>query len=835
MAGQPGLSRAATERLTFAPWAPNGRAGTALAGLASASLLLLLSLGVWLHGGPFPGARAHAGVVSHASGQALAAAFSQALGAGNGAYHARPSLGGYEIRNPAQRLRARFGEGSVVFSSGSLRVALALRGSGYGPAMRPVAASAPRATSNRVAYAHGSLIEWYENGPLGVEQGFTVEHAPADAAGQLTLAIGVSGNARPRLHPGSGGVTFARDGHGSLRYGGLFAIDARGHTLPSNLSLRGSTLLLRVDTRGAAYPLRLDPLVQQGEKLTGGTTEGEAGLFGFAVALSSDGNTALVGAQHDANEAGAAWVFARSGTAWSQQGPKLVGAGEVGEGHFGRSVALSGDGDTALIGGPADGNHVGAAWIFQRSGSAWTQQGAKLVAGQEAGAYAHFGRAVALSGDGATALVSAPNDGNGRGSVWVLKRVGGEWVQHGAKLTGAEMVGEAHLGAALAMSQDGATAMAGGPGDDGRLGAAWAFVRGADAWTQQGPKLTGAEAVGGGSGSCLEEAGEEGEDAGCGFGRSVALSATGDTALIGGPRDGDRIGAAWAFQRSGSSWTQQGPKLTATGEVGQGEFGYSAALSADGDTALIGGPGDNARVGGVWVISRAGGTWIQQVHKLKPKGEQGKAGFGYSVALSADAETALVGAPFERTKLGAAWAFVQGAEVENPIEEKPKKRGKEATGESSPAPSAEAPTGTGVAASPRSGVLAFSSTGASCRLARVSRNIAVLSPGRLTLKLLWSGRGRCSGRLTLTAGVRRRGARPKTLTIARATFSLPAGRSGLVRTRLNSRGRGLLSASHGRLSARLAAVTVVAGRARSSSASVRLSVAQKRGVRLIGH
>ena len=88
---------------------------------------------------------------------------------------------------------------------------------------------------------------------------------------------------------------------------------------------------------------------------------------------------------------------------------------------------------------------------------------------------------------------------------------------------------------------------------------------------------------------------------------------------------------------------------------------------------------------------------------------------------------------------------------------------------------------------------------------------------------------------TLTTSVRRRGARPKTLTIARASFSLAAGRSGLLRARLNSRGRGLLSASHGRLNARLAAVTTVAGRARSSSASVRLSAAQKRGVRLIGH
>ena len=120
-------------------------------------------------------------------------------------------------------------------------------------------------------------------------------------------------------------------------------------------------MLIRVADRGAAYPLRIDPLIQQGEKLTG-TGGTRTGRFGYDVALSADGDTALIGARYGYPGAGGAWVFTRSGSTWSQQGGKLVGTGHAGagefghtgEGEFGASVAISADGDTALVGGPAD-------------------------------------------------------------------------------------------------------------------------------------------------------------------------------------------------------------------------------------------------------------------------------------------------------------------------------------------------------------------------------------------------------------------------------------------------------------------------------------------------
>src|SRR5262249_15021473 len=91
---------------------------------------------------------------------------------------------------------------------------------------------------------------------------------------------------------------------------------------------------------------------------------------GYSVALSRDGNTALVGGYLD----NSAWVFTLSGAGWTQQGDKL----SVDNSQFGISVALSSDGNTALVGGPNDSLGTGAAWVFTRSGGVWSQQ-AKLV------------------------------------------------------------------------------------------------------------------------------------------------------------------------------------------------------------------------------------------------------------------------------------------------------------------------------------------------------------------------------------------------------------------------------------------------------------------------
>jgi hypothetical protein len=97
-------------------------------------------------------------------------------------------------------------------------------------------------------------------------------------------------------------------------------------------------------------------------------------------------STAIVGGRGDNNGQGAAWVYTLSGSGWTQQGPKLVGTGAIGAAQQGASVSLSADGNTAIVGGPADSNGQGAAWVYTRSGGVWTQQGNKLVGTGASGA-----------------------------------------------------------------------------------------------------------------------------------------------------------------------------------------------------------------------------------------------------------------------------------------------------------------------------------------------------------------------------------------------------------------------------------------------------------------
>jgi hypothetical protein len=368
--------------------------------------------------------------------------------------------------------------------------------------------------------------------------------------------------------------------------------------------------------------------------------------LGRSVALSADGSTALVGGLADNGGIGGAWVYTRSGPGWVVQGAALTPDDASGAAYFGASVALSADGNTAVIGGWDDNDQRGAAWIFARSGSTWTQQGSKLLPRDPSpnGPQILFGVSVALSADGNTALIGGDFDNYSLGAAWVFTRSGSTWSQQGAKLTAAgEVPGpdgiNSAFGASVALSSDGNTALIGGPHDDAEVGAAWMFTRTGTTWTQ-GPKLTGS-----------------GEEPPGSFGASAALAADGQTALVGGGDDAGGTGAAWVFARDGSSWTQQGPKLMATDETGPGEFGDSVSLSSSGNAALIGADDDDTMWGAAWVFDRTDTTWAQQGPKLTAAGGY----FGYATAISADGQSGLIGNPGYNTgyggDTGAAWAF----------------------------------------------------------------------------------------------------------------------------------------------------------------------------------
>ncbi len=623
--------------------------------------------------------RAHAAAFRHAGllSLPLAAqgAVSGALGAEDRGYQVHAASGGFASANDGQRLHSTFTASGVSVLAGDTELGLRLVGAGYGSSLRTILPSSPRAHGNRVVYAHAGLSEWYVNGPLGLEQGFTLARPPAArAAGTLTLAIGLSGNVGASLAKNRRSVELTRGGRHVLRYTGLSASDARGHALLSWLSLDKRRILLHLDTRGARFPLRIDPLVQE-EQLHAEGEEG-SGSLGTSVALSSDGNTALVGAPSDNANKGAAFVFTRTGSVWKQQGPRLTGTEGAGFPSFGQAVALSANGNTALIGGPLDNFGKGAAWVFTRSGSTWTQQGAKLTGSEESAAQPNFGRGVALSAEGSLALIGGPDETVGTtivaGAVWAFARSGEKWSQQGSKITakgecctGAE---GGEFGFSIALSAEANTALISAPieeelGHAGELGSVYAFTRSGETWSQQGSRIVPTGEIG------------EGQ-----FGESVALSSDGNTALVGAPWDtnahgfGPGTGAAWVFTRAGKKWSQQGEKLTGGGESGrEAQFGASVALSSNGELALIGAPWDDQPeenfpgLGAAWVFTRASEKWTQEGEKLTARGEVGNGEFGRSVALSADGKTALLGARANNGSVGGAWAFVNGATVSEEV------------------------------------------------------------------------------------------------------------------------------------------------------------------------
>jgi hypothetical protein len=145
----------------------------------------------------------------------------------------------------------RFESSGVQIDSGNMQVGLSLRAMGYGTALQPVDGVRPSASADRVTYAHAGLSEWYRNGPLGLEQGFTVPRAPSGhPAGALTLSMALSGNTHASPVAGGQSITFSHPDDHSLRYGGLTATDATGRALHSWFALYRGRIMLRVDTRG---------------------------------------------------------------------------------------------------------------------------------------------------------------------------------------------------------------------------------------------------------------------------------------------------------------------------------------------------------------------------------------------------------------------------------------------------------------------------------------------------------------------------------------------------------------------------------------------------------
>jgi hypothetical protein len=405
----------------------------------------------------------------------------------------------------------------------------------------------------------------------------------------------------------------------------------------TSVSLSGNTAIVGApkdddqgEDSGSAYIDYFDGVswVQQ-SKLS--PNDGQPGdWFGCSVSISGD--DALVGAWQVADSgtaSGAAYVFHRVGASWSQQAKLLAADGSAGD-FFGWSVSISGD--DALIGAYGDDDHgscSGSAYVFRRSGSTWSQQ-AKLTAA-DGDSWDYFGYSVTLFGDHVAVGARWDEDnGPNSGAAYVFDRnLGGPnaWGQR-TKLLAADGANGDDFGYSLSLSGD--WLLVGGPNRDDNgadSGAVYVFLRnlgGTDLWGQQA-KLEPADGV------SYDH-----------FGISVSLSGGG--ALIGAGDDGDlgyQAGSAYAFQRSGSAWSEEAELHAGDGDSVD-HFGCAVALS--GDRAICGAYEEDDRgvdAGAAYCFFRSAGLWTEQA-KFGPCDGAKDDEFGYSVGFSGD--DAVIGA-----------------------------------------------------------------------------------------------------------------------------------------------------------------------------------------------
>ena len=322
--------------------------------------------------------------------------------------------------------------------------------------------------------------------------------------------------------------------------------------------------------------------------------------FGTTVAISDD--TLIVGASNHNNRTGAAYVYTRAGTSWFLQS-EVTATDAVASSDFGIAVALSGD--TAVVGASGVGSTIpfltqsGAAYVFERTGSQWSQQ--QRLALSDRQSFDYFGNAVAIDGD--TALVGAFGRQASAGAAYAFMRTGSTWSQQ-AQLAEVDSGGTDWFGSAVALAGD--TAVVGAHEQKSGTGAAYVFTRVGSAWSQQ-QKLLAPDAAPTDS-----------------FGQAVGLS--GDTVVIGAPGTNDQSGQAHVFVRDGTIWTLQQTLTADNGTFGR-EFGY--AVGVDGDTLVVGTPKSST----VFVFTRNGTTWSRQQALVPARGES----YGISAGISQNA------------------------------------------------------------------------------------------------------------------------------------------------------------------------------------------------------
>ena len=577
---------------------------------------------------------------------AAQASISASLGRDASQYHARAVAGGFQTTTLSQHLDTRFTAQGAEISSGRVHWSMGLQGYGYGMAVKPLQAVMPEANLNRVEYRRGSLTEWYVNGPMGLEQGFTLSDPPAQNQGQpLTLVVGLQGDLTASVDKHGTGLTLNdANGHARLRYTGLRVTDAASKELRSWVEVRSNQMFLRVEDAGARYPVVIDPLVQLAE-LT--ASDGVAGdEFGISVSLS--GNTAVVGAQDATiggnSQQGAAYIFIEPAGGWTTTAnftAKLTASDGLAGDNFGSATAISGN--TVVIGACSQSgvcnNGPGKAYVFVKPPSGWvttTKFKAELTA-SDGVATDGFGGTLGISGN--TVVVGSPQSngttatGPGKAYVFVKPTSGWANVSETAELnaSGAQTGDGA---AEVSVANNGAIVFVGAPGTTvgtkAGQGAAYIFLRPASGW-----KTTSKFKA-----KLIASNGAAGDAFGFCQAGSVCISSDGKTIVAGAPQLSGGTGKAYVFVEPAAGWASTSAytaQLTASnGEIGD-LFGWSISVSSNGGTAAIGALGVNSATGAVYVFAKPSSGWRTTSHfnsELIPSDGVSGDVFGFSSSLS---------------------------------------------------------------------------------------------------------------------------------------------------------------------------------------------------------
>ena len=618
--------------------------------------------------------------------------------------------GGLQARNPGNGWSTRFdGRGFLVSpDEGDWTWGLEFEGYGFEGGEEVVGAAAGVSSDGGlVTYCWGpDLDEWYINDRKGLEHGFTLRrrptHGEGSAAEALNFTLSVRGPLLPDVTADGRGVNFLdEEGALVLTYTGLLVVDARGRELDAEFERIGDQLRLSIDERRAEYPLTIDPTVQQAYLKASNTDAGD--WFGSGVSISGD--TVVVGAvSEDSNasgvngnqannsllDSGAAYVFVRDGTTWTQEA-YLKASNPDADDWFGWSVAISGD--TVVVGAYAEDSNAtgvdgdqsddslwnpGAAYVFVRDGTTWSQEA--YLKASNTGGDDSFGWTVAASGDyvvvgalyesGGSSGVNGP-DNNLRvssGAAYVFARTGTTWSEE-AYLKASNTGSWDQFGFSVAVSGDtvvvgarsessNATGVNGNQGNNSasNSGASYVFVRGPSVWSQE---------------AYLKASNTDVLDS---FGSAVAISDNtiaigaleedGMSQGVGGDESNNgypEAGAVYVFVRNGTDWAQEAyVKASNTGMDDR----FGSAVAVAGDVLVVGAsqedsdsPGVNGNqlnnnmqaAGAAYVFVREGATWIQQdyLKASNTSSSHPQVGdyFGFSVSVSGD--TAVAGAIFE--------------------------------------------------------------------------------------------------------------------------------------------------------------------------------------------